>query len=120
MGASTLGAVALHRAHWFDNNSPQIALSNQEFGFFDPVLTHIPSYSYLDRAAEWALAPPNPGQPYPNAAAARLRRCKKLCPRATVVAVRPLSFRTGAALVSPGGFWLSGRPCRTNPKKIPE
>jgi iron complex outermembrane recepter protein len=37
----------------FDNNSPQIALRNQEIGFFDPVLTHIPSYSYLDLAAHW-------------------------------------------------------------------
>jgi len=40
----------------FDNNSPQIALKNQEFGFFDPVLTHIPSYSYLDLAAHWAAS----------------------------------------------------------------
>jgi outer membrane receptor protein involved in Fe transport len=37
----------------FDNNSPQIALQNQEIGFFDPVLTHIPNYSYLDLAALW-------------------------------------------------------------------
>ncbi len=39
----------------FDNNSPQIALRNQEEGFFDPVLTHIPNYSYLDLAAHWSV-----------------------------------------------------------------
>src|SRR6185437_9882166 len=39
----------------FDNNSPQIALQNQEIGFFDPVLTHIPNYSYLDLAAHWRV-----------------------------------------------------------------
>jgi outer membrane receptor protein involved in Fe transport len=37
----------------FDNNSPQSALQNQEQGFFDPVLTQIPNYSYLDLAANW-------------------------------------------------------------------
>lgn len=37
----------------FDNNSPQAALQNQEEGFFDPVLTPIPSYSYLDLPAIW-------------------------------------------------------------------
>jgi outer membrane receptor for ferrienterochelin and colicin len=37
----------------FDNNSSQIALQNQELGFFDPVLTHVPDYSYLDLAANW-------------------------------------------------------------------
>jgi iron complex outermembrane receptor protein len=40
----------------FDNNSSQPLLQNQEEGFFDPVLTHIPSYSYLDLSALWALA----------------------------------------------------------------
>jgi outer membrane receptor protein involved in Fe transport len=39
----------------FDNNSAQTLLQNQEEGFFDPVLTHIPSYSYLDLAANWAV-----------------------------------------------------------------
>ena len=39
----------------FDNNSPQIALQNQEMGFFDPVLTHVPDYSYLDLATNWDL-----------------------------------------------------------------
>jgi outer membrane receptor protein involved in Fe transport len=39
----------------FDNNSPQIALQNQEEGFFDPVLTQIPNYSYLDLAANWGV-----------------------------------------------------------------
>jgi iron complex outermembrane receptor protein len=39
----------------FDNNSSQPALQNQEEGFFDPVLTHIPSYSYLDLSAIWAV-----------------------------------------------------------------
>jgi len=28
-------------------------LQNQEEGFFDPVLTHIPNYSYLDLSAIW-------------------------------------------------------------------
>jgi outer membrane receptor for ferrienterochelin and colicin len=37
----------------FDNNSAQSSLQNQEIGFFDPVLTHIPNYSYLDLAALW-------------------------------------------------------------------
>jgi outer membrane receptor protein involved in Fe transport len=39
----------------FDNNSPQPLLQNQEEGFFDPVLTHIPNYSYLDLAAIWSV-----------------------------------------------------------------
>jgi outer membrane receptor protein involved in Fe transport len=39
----------------FDNNSSQSLLQNQEEGFFDPVLTHIPNYSYLDLAATWAV-----------------------------------------------------------------
>jgi outer membrane receptor for ferrienterochelin and colicin len=39
----------------FDNNSAQTALQNQEEGFFDPLLTHIPSYSYLDLSAIWAV-----------------------------------------------------------------
>lgn len=37
----------------FDNNSSQPLLQNQEEGFFDPLLTHIPSYSYLDLSAIW-------------------------------------------------------------------
>ena len=40
----------------FDNNSPQALLQNAEEGFFDPVLTHIPSYSYLDLSAIWAVS----------------------------------------------------------------
>ena len=39
----------------FDNNSAQTLLQNQEEGFFDPLLTHIPSYSYLDLSATWNL-----------------------------------------------------------------
>jgi outer membrane receptor protein involved in Fe transport len=39
----------------FDNNSAQTALRNQEEGFFDPVLTHIPSYSYLDLSTTWDM-----------------------------------------------------------------
>ena len=39
----------------FDNNSSQIPLQNQEEGFYDPVLTHIPNYSYLDLTAVWAV-----------------------------------------------------------------
>jgi len=39
----------------FDNNSPQIALQNREKGFFDPVLMHIPNYSYLDLVAHWGV-----------------------------------------------------------------
>jgi outer membrane receptor protein involved in Fe transport len=39
----------------FDNNSPQSSLQNQEIGFFDPVLTHIPNYSYLDLIALWGV-----------------------------------------------------------------
>jgi outer membrane receptor protein involved in Fe transport len=39
----------------FDNNSTQTALQFQEEGFLDPVLTHVPSYSYLDLAANWAV-----------------------------------------------------------------
>jgi outer membrane receptor protein involved in Fe transport len=41
----------------FDNNSSQSLLQNQEEGFFDPVLTHIPNYSYLDVAAIWSVSP---------------------------------------------------------------
>jgi iron complex outermembrane recepter protein len=37
----------------FDNNSSQPLLQNQEEGFFDPVVTHIPNYSYLDLSAIW-------------------------------------------------------------------
>src|SRR5450432_4170958 len=40
----------------FDNNSAQPLLQNQEEGFFDPVVTHIPNYSYLDLSAVWRLA----------------------------------------------------------------
>jgi iron complex outermembrane recepter protein len=39
----------------FDNNSPQSSLQNHEEGFFDPVLTHVPNYSYLDLAAHWGV-----------------------------------------------------------------
>lgn len=39
----------------FDNNSTQSLLQNQEEGFYDPGLTHIPNYSYLDLSAIWAL-----------------------------------------------------------------
>jgi outer membrane receptor protein involved in Fe transport len=37
----------------FDNNSSQTLLRNQEEGFFDPLLTHLPSYSYFDLSAIW-------------------------------------------------------------------
>lgn len=40
----------------FDNNSPQPGLQNQEEGSFDPFLTHIPSYSYLDLSGIWAAS----------------------------------------------------------------
>jgi iron complex outermembrane recepter protein len=40
----------------FDNNSTQTALQNQEEGFYDPVLTHIPSVSYLDLSAIWDIS----------------------------------------------------------------
>lgn len=40
----------------FDNNSPQPGLQYAEEGFFDPVLTHIPNYSYLDLSAVWAVS----------------------------------------------------------------
>ena len=40
----------------FDSNSPQPLLQNQEEGFYDPVLTRIPSFSYLDLAAIWAVS----------------------------------------------------------------
>ena len=39
----------------FDNNSSQPPLANQEEGFFDPVVTHIPNYSYLDLSAIWRV-----------------------------------------------------------------
>jgi outer membrane receptor protein involved in Fe transport len=38
----------------FDNNSTQTLLQYQEEGFFDPVVSRIPNYSYLDLAAVWA------------------------------------------------------------------
>lgn len=41
----------------FDNNSPQTALQYIEEGFYDPVLTHIPSYSYFDLSAIWTVTP---------------------------------------------------------------
>jgi iron complex outermembrane recepter protein len=41
----------------FDNNSPQTLLQNQEEGFYDPLLTHIPKYNYLDLSAIWTVAP---------------------------------------------------------------
>ena len=40
----------------FDNNSSQALLRNQEEGFFDPFLTHIPSFSYLDLSCIWAVS----------------------------------------------------------------
>jgi iron complex outermembrane recepter protein len=40
----------------FDNNSSQLALKYQEEGFFDPVLTHIPTYSYLDLSTIWTVS----------------------------------------------------------------
>jgi iron complex outermembrane recepter protein len=39
----------------FDNNSSQPPLQNAEAGFYNPYLTHIPNYSYLDLGAIWAL-----------------------------------------------------------------
>jgi iron complex outermembrane receptor protein len=39
----------------FDNNSSQNLLQNQEEGFFDPLLTHFPSYSYFDLSAIWKV-----------------------------------------------------------------
>ena len=39
----------------FDNNSSQPGLQYAEEGFFDPVVTHIPNYSYLDLTALWAV-----------------------------------------------------------------
>jgi iron complex outermembrane receptor protein len=40
----------------FDNNSSQAGLQNQEEGFFDPFLTHIPSYNYLDLSGIWDVS----------------------------------------------------------------
>jgi outer membrane receptor protein involved in Fe transport len=39
----------------FDNNSSQPLLRNLEEGLFDPVVTHIPNYSYLDLSAIWRV-----------------------------------------------------------------
>ena len=39
----------------YDNNSSQALLQYHEEGFLDPLLTHIPNYSYLDLAAIWAV-----------------------------------------------------------------
>ncbi|HXI68171.1 MAG TPA: TonB-dependent receptor, partial [Steroidobacteraceae bacterium] len=39
----------------YDNNSPQPPLQNAEVGFFNPYLTHIPNYSYLDLSAIWLV-----------------------------------------------------------------
>ncbi|HEV2227388.1 MAG TPA: TonB-dependent receptor [Steroidobacteraceae bacterium] len=39
----------------FDNNSAQPVLSNAEEGFYNPLLTHIPNYSYFDLSAIWAV-----------------------------------------------------------------
>jgi len=39
----------------FDNNSSQPALQYAEESFFDPVITHIPNYNYLDITALWTL-----------------------------------------------------------------
>jgi iron complex outermembrane recepter protein len=39
----------------FDNNSSQPLLQNQEEGFYDPLVTRIPNYSYLDVAAIWTF-----------------------------------------------------------------
>lgn len=41
----------------FDNNSAQELLQFQEEGFFDPVVTHIASYSYLDLSGMWTALP---------------------------------------------------------------
>jgi outer membrane receptor protein involved in Fe transport len=41
----------------FDNNSSQTLLQYFEEGFFDPVLTHIPSYSYFDLSTIWVVTP---------------------------------------------------------------
>lgn len=38
----------------FDNNSSQPALQSAEEGFIDPVVTHIPNYSYVDLSGIWA------------------------------------------------------------------
>ena len=39
----------------FDNNSSQPLLQNAEEGFYDPLVTRIPNYSYLDVAAIWTF-----------------------------------------------------------------
>lgn len=39
----------------FDNNSPQPPLQNSAAGFYNPFLTHIPNYSYLDLSAIWLV-----------------------------------------------------------------
>lgn len=41
----------------FDNNSPQSALQYIEEGFYDPVLTHVPNYSYVDLSTSWDVTP---------------------------------------------------------------
>ncbi len=40
----------------FDNNSTQLLLKGQEELFYDPIVTHIPNYSYLDLSAIWTVA----------------------------------------------------------------
>ncbi len=40
----------------FDNNSSQSLLQNAEEGFYDPLVTHISNYSYLDLAAIWDVS----------------------------------------------------------------
>jgi len=39
----------------FENNSSQPLLQGQDEGFVDPLLTHVPNYSYLDLAVIWAV-----------------------------------------------------------------
>jgi outer membrane receptor protein involved in Fe transport len=39
----------------FDNNSSQPPLQNAESGFYNPYLTRIPNYSYLDLSAIWPV-----------------------------------------------------------------
>ena len=39
----------------FDNSSAQASLQNQGEGFFDPLLTQLPSPGYLDLLANWAV-----------------------------------------------------------------
>jgi iron complex outermembrane recepter protein len=40
----------------FENNSSQPLLQGQDEGFVDPLLTHVPNYSYLDLAVLWTVS----------------------------------------------------------------